>query len=885
MRKRLFSLLSAVLLATLLTVTVQAFTANGKDYNHPIETYTTSVGFGKYRGFTLASEGHTANLLGGVVEISNTGYWYNGEEGIEVSRKYGLGYTTSGGNYAKVHLTQQQCDTGIHLIGFKGRYDSPYRGFSGALDIVTTGPGNGHDSDTSGILFMRSLPKNSVSASIEGLSASDQANARLMIQGTGLPNDDSYGKSKTYSKSGTTSVNEGSAVFGNYYVSVYIPNIQNYDVTYSVVYRRGDKYQDKNNTATTTAYTGSGNFSTKSYYVESGGQLRVTVTARKKGTVIVDLRRGAGVTESYDGKAFQLFTDDGKYQGIAQTNSSGYAYFYNQPYGDYVIRPEAVPFCYYDPAEVPVTLKSDSVTGVITLRRKLGTLKIQYNTEDDKSRLNVRFKITKPDGSTVYGNTDRNGVITLENTQVGEYKIVQESVPEDYEGYTGTHTATVYAASTTTATFYNPILYDFSVTVSAPAEADQGSENNLNVVFRNKGGKTAYNVTAMVEADGKTLFDDTITLQANGTLTKRYAIDTASVGRRKYTAQINQKRNKNERNFGDNLASAVVNVKAASDLTIEFISPNAAYREGMEVISTYRVKNAGEMNVVPDHNLRVDFKAQYMENGKAISISSQNSTQVIIPKQGDNLVFFRWTVPKGLYGKSVELIATINKDHAVPEKDYLNNTSTASRRISKINDSDTPDTKYENKMPAGFRYEDAPAATQNASTSWAVWEWSNNWFRKVTYGMRVSASSRIMPASNVPTDSYTDGKYQMGSGYGFTISSSPTIYSDGVNAMPSTRMYTAPQSMDAYYPEYNYSRIVGKYTLLDRISGTSAFAFKQGAYGRVHHTPLWWPNRDYSVQVMVSEIWTPAGMLWQYSNTNSIRIIGSVYDDWYIGRH
>jgi hypothetical protein len=52
---------------------------------------------------------------------------------------------------------------------------------------------------------------------------------------------------------------------------------------------------------------------------------------------------------------------------------------------------------------------------------------------------------------------------------------------------------------------------------------------------------------------------------------------------------------------------------------------------------------------------------------------------------------------------------------------------------------------------------------------------------------------------------------------------------------------------------------------------------------RLHFTPLWYPNGDYTVSVIASEVWTPAGMIQAVRNCNTIRIVDSAYDDWYVG--
>ena len=52
---------------------------------------------------------------------------------------------------------------------------------------------------------------------------------------------------------------------------------------------------------------------------------------------------------------------------------------------------------------------------------------------------------------------------------------------------------------------------------------------------------------------------------------------------------------------------------------------------------------------------------------------------------------------------------------------------------------------------------------------------------------------------------------------------------------------------------------------------------------RLHFTPLWYPNGSYVVSVTATEVWTPSGMIYCIRNSNTIRIVDSAYDDWYVG--
>ena len=111
----------------------------------------------------------------------------------------------------------------------------------------------------------------------------------------------------------------------------------------------------------------------------------------------------------------------------------------------------------------------------------------------------------------------------------------------------------------------------------------------------------------------------------------------------------------------------------------------------------------------------------------------------------------------------------------------------------------------------------------------------------------------------------------MRSGYSINLAFYPPIIANGQN--PPATMQTSLQYAAAYYPEYRYSMNAKQYTTMQQTNG---------CFSLNHYTPLWYPNADYTVQIGVSQLWTPAGMIYGYINCVPVKIVGSVYDDWYI---
>jgi len=126
----------------------------------------------------------------------------------------------------------------------------------------------------------------------------------------------------------------------------------------------------------------------------------------------------------------------------------------------------------------------------------------------------------------------------------------------------------------------------------------------------------------------------------------------------------------------------------------------------------------------------------------------------------------------------------------------------------------------------------------------------------------------------------------MASGYGFALSwPTPTQTLSGTTS-PTAASYTAVQSANLYFPEFKYAMTADNFRVLDK-NGTNNFQFPVNPNaknnGRLHFTPLYYPNGNYQCQGYIYDAWTPAGMMSGYYNSNTMTISGSAYDDWYVG--
>ena len=101
---------------------------------------------------------------------------------------------------------------------------------------------------------------------------------------------------------------------------------------------------------------------------------------------------------------------------------------------------------------------------------------------------------------------------------------------------------------------------------------------------------------------------------------------------------------------------------------------------------------------------------------------------------------------------------------------------------------------------------------------------------------------------------------------------------------PTSSAYTEVQRAEAFFPEFKYSTAQNSFRTLEKASGKWQFEQNEYADGkeRMHFTPIWFPDGNYSVAIVATDVWTPAGMIESRRNSNVIAITESVYDDWYI---
>lgn len=150
-------------------------------------------------------------------------------------------------------------------------------------------------------------------------------------------------------------------------------------------------------------------------------------------------------------------TDSSKQFVIGPTNSNGYAFVEDVPYGTYKVKESVFPTNYrsYGTTEWTVTLDKNSSNGTVTVNAVNeiipGHIKIVKTSEDGNVQ-NISFTITG-NGVNKTVKTGSNGEIKAENLKPGTYKVTEQTI-DKYEPQDSKN-VTVVSGQTATVTFNN----------------------------------------------------------------------------------------------------------------------------------------------------------------------------------------------------------------------------------------------------------------------------------------------------------------------------------------------------------------------------------------------------------------------------------------------
>ncbi|MBQ9749906.1 MAG: MucBP domain-containing protein, partial [Clostridia bacterium] len=302
------------------------------------------------------------------------------------------------------------------------------------------------------------------------------------------------------------------------------------------------------------------------------------------------------------------------------------------------------------------------------------------------------------------------------------------------------------------------------------------------------------------------------------------------------------------------------------DVSFEADGGSGNYTAGTSVISSFTVKN-GAYNIKPFMNCDIAFRAYYIENSTQRTVATDTWDNFVIPKNEEGLVYFMWDVPESLAGKTVYC-----------EISYGSQKTSFSKTVKAKTESQVPNTRYETEKPSGFTSKNAGSASRG-SAEWEIWEYEGGSYEKVKYTLSISADVEIKPDSNSFSAVYENGKWTMRSGYGYTISVKMNV------SATSGADYTKGQCASAYLPEYEYSKTKNEYCTLELVDDTFQFATNTASAesARIVFMPVWYPDGGYTLKVVITDVWTPTGVVSVTGISNTITVSGTVFDDFYVG--
>lgn len=434
----------------------------------------------------------------------------------------------------------------------------------------------------------------------------------------------------------------------------------------------------------------------------------------------------------------------------------------------------------------------------------------------------------------------------------------------------------------------NP-YYEFSIDgfFLSSYEVNAGGSVNVSCFTDSWDRYNAYSdILVEVLYDGIVVKTERLTYSAYARFYHTFTVNVGNIaGNHTIAVRLNWTDRNNEVNHLNNITTANITVKQVIDLRIEPVLPNSEYREGVTAISSYRVYNDSNIDVIPSNNNSLFFEVYYYNGGNMVVVKTMLWNQAAIPANESNLFYIKWTVPN-IPGRTVYVRATVNATSTISEISYSNNAATFSKEIYPNTESQIPNTSFYDTKPLGFTIPRVTGET-NGTAKWSRWEYVSNGFVKREYAIAIASDNPgITPDTDSPSAKKINGIWNMKSGYGITLNYDPRITGISGYFMPDAAAYTEVQHVNVLFPEFNYSTAAGKFRTLENLYG--AYQFYTNSYAsdndRLHFTPLWYPDGEYIVCTVATECWTPAGMISSYKSSNTIIINGSAYDDWYIGR-
>lgn len=425
--------------------------------------------------------------------------------------------------------------------------------------------------------------------------------------------------------------------------------------------------------------------------------------------------------------------------------------------------------------------------------------------------------------------------------------------------YTGTVTLKM-ADLTVTSLATNKSVYEAGETVTVTA------------TVKNQGYSTASSfVICLSSSPSVTTQNRTISLAAGASTTVTYTFAApTSLDNQSITLTVIADANNaiQEINENNNARSTAIVVNALRPDIAVVDSSITDWYAGKTVVVSTTVRNRTAQSV---HSVAV-----------RLTIGSTSYTESIpIPGNGSNLAVFKITVPSpGDYTVRV----TADPDGMLNETDESNNLLTKTIQVIAVPESlvaDPDDAAMEQRYKAQGLAAVPSASSSNCHTWQEVRLESGSYVIK-NYWARLTTIFEIVPDSRI---AYADNPQTMESGFGFSVQCSTVLTTnyDRPDKLVGTQMVWVRSPESAYGQLSAWQNVRDSLTVKTGAAGGMSAAWQLAVNphsvtgGRLHYTPLWFPDGEYTAWAQAFYAWTPVGQLYEHK-TDTLTIEGDMYD-------
>ena len=524
------------------------------------------------------------------------------------------------------------------------------------------------------------------------------------------------------------------------------------------------------------------------------------------------------------------------------TNSSGYAYFYDVPFGSYTFT--ASKSGYYSGssnATISLSDMTDSITIYLDPIPTEGDITVKV-VDSGTGRV---ISCASVSGASRSGTTNSSGLAYFYDVPFGSYTFTASAT--GYYSNTGTASISLSDMTDTITIYLDLIPTSGDITVYVKDKDTGSAISGASVSGGGRSGTT--NSSGYIKFTELDFGSYTFTASAEGYVSGTGSASISVTATDKtITIYLEEKR---------------------TDLSPDAIVNGDIYK-GSTIIVSAEVNNDGDIDLIPGKAATVTMTAK--RNGGSV-FDTQTKT-VIIPANASNLVWFTVDMPKDGYTSStVTFEFKVSAPSGVKETSVSNNTDTISKTVVDLPNRNCVDADMELNAPSSFSY--SKYSSNSATTrTWSVYEWNGGFVRK-TYTAKLVMSAALVPDATAGYRKQSGGIWTTRSSYGLNTEVSVSVSGGGSDIAGTLKV-------DSFYPEHNYSTATNKSDRLELVGGKYVFKSNGNTVSgsRMHTTPLWFPDKAYAVKYYAFDLWCPGGMLYGYTNAY-VNIDGDMYDDLY----